>query len=148
MNEERRSKPHEILIVEDSAGDLRLMQEAFSESIIKSNITGVSDGEEALAYLRREGAFANAARPDLILLDLNLPRKDGRATLAEIKGDPKLRRIPVIMLTGSKAEEDILKAYNLNVNSYITKPSTHDELLTMVRGIEEFWMTVVHLPKD
>ncbi len=147
MNSER-VRPVEILLVEDNMGDVRLMQEAFGMAGVKNRVNVAKDGEEAIAFLRRTGEFASAPRPDLILLDLNLPRKDGREVLAEIKADTQFRRIPVVILTSSQAEEDILRAYNLNVNSYITKPSDHDHLMNMVRGIEEFWLKVVKLPKD
>lgn len=143
-----RTKPVEILLVEDNAGDVRLMREAFATAEVNCKLASARDGVEALAYLRREGDFAGVSRPDLVLLDLNLPRKDGQTVLAEMKADPALRRIPVVVLTGSRTEADILRVYNLNVNSYITKPSSPDGLLRMVRGLQEFWLTVVKLPKD
>ncbi len=136
----------EILLVEDNPGDARLAREALREAKVHNNLCWVSDGEEALAYLRREGQHANAVRPDLILLDLNLPRMDGRQVLERIKADEKLRRIPVVVLTTSQAEEDVLKAYHLNANCYITKPVDLDQFIKVVKTIEDFWLTIVKLP--
>ncbi len=147
MNFER-SRPVEILVVEDNAGDVGLVTEAFASSRIKNRITAVADGEQALEYLHGRGNYAGVARPDLILLDLAMPGISGHEVLAEIKSDAKLRRIPVIVWTNSKTSEDIGHAYDLKVNSYITKPADHDQLMEMVRGIEEFWMTVVRLPRE
>jgi CheY-like chemotaxis protein len=143
-----KAKPIEILLVEDNPGDVRLTVETFKESKIYNKLHVVSDGVEALAYLRREGKYAGAVRPDLILLDLNMPRKDGRETLAEIKADPDLLRIPVVVLTMSEAEADIVKSYDLHANSYITKPIALDKFAQIVRAIEDFWFTVVKLPGD
>jgi chemotaxis family two-component system response regulator Rcp1 len=139
-------RPIEILMVEDNPGDVRLTVEALKEGKVRNNFHTVADGEEALAYLRRRGRYAEAARPDLILLDLNLPKKSGREVLAEIKDDPELRRIPVVILTVSQAEQDILKSYNLHANFYITKPVDLDQFLEVVKSIENFWLTVVMLP--
>jgi CheY-like chemotaxis protein len=136
----------DILLVEDNPGDARLAKEALAESKIKNNLHFVGDGEEASDFLFRKGKFENAPRPDLILLDLNLPKKDGRELLAEIKNDPHLKRIPVVILTTSKAEEDIIKTYNLHANCYITKPLDLDQFMKVVKSIEEFWLTIVRLP--
>jgi CheY-like chemotaxis protein len=132
--------------VEDNPGDVRLTKEAMRESKVIVNLSVAPDGEEALAFLRKEGAYQNAPRPDLILLDLNLPRKDGREVLAEIKVDDDLRRIPVVVLTTSRAEEDILRTYNLHANCFITKPVDLDQFITVVGSISEFWFSVVRLP--
>jgi CheY-like chemotaxis protein len=134
------------LLVEDNPGDVRLTQEALREGKVRNHLHVAADGVEAMAYLRREGRHAQARQPDLILLDLNLPKKSGREVLAEIKEDPKLRRIPVVILTVSKAEEDVLKSYNLHANCYITKPVDLDQFLGVVKSIEDFWLTVVMLP--
>jgi CheY-like chemotaxis protein len=136
----------EILLVEDNPGDVRLTQEAFKESKLTNRLHIVRDGEEALAFLRREGPYAHAARPDLILLDLNLPKKDGREVLAVIKADDALKRIPVVVLTTSAAEQDILRAYELHANCYITKPMDLDQFLKVVQAIEEFWLVIVTRP--
>jgi CheY-like chemotaxis protein len=138
----------QILLVEDNSGDARLTLEALKETALYNKLQHVVDGVEALAYLRREGRHAHAARPDLILLDLNLPRKDGREVLAEIKADQELRRIPVVVLTTSQSEEDISKAYDLNANCYVAKPVDLDHFIKVVRIIEEFWLTIVKLPLD
>ena len=140
--------PIEILLVEDNPGDAELTSEALTESKLLIRLHVVRDGVEALAFLRREGGFADAPKPDLILLDLNLPRKDGRAVLAEIKQDPALRVIPVVVLTSSHAERDIARAYELNANCYVTKPVDLEQFLTIVHSIEQFWLTVVKLPKE
>ncbi len=140
------TKPIEILLVEDNPGDVRLTQEAFLESRLGNRLQVVGDGVEALEFLRKEGKYANALEPDLVLLDLNLPRKDGRETLLEIKSDPKLRRIPVIILTTSKAEEDIVKTYDAHANCFISKPVDFGEFLKVVQQIEEFWFAIVKLP--
>ncbi len=142
------SKPIEILLVEDNSGDARLAREALRDAKVRNNLTWISDGTEALAFLRREGKYAAAPRPDLILLDLNLPRKDGREVLTEIKGDDKFKRIPVVVLTTSQAEEDVLRAYHLNANCYITKPVDLDQFLKVVKTIEDFWLTIVKLPSE
>jgi len=138
----------QILLVEDNSGDARLTLEALKETALYNKLQHVVDGVEALAYLRREGRHAHAARPDLILLDLNLPRKDGREVLEEIKADQDLRRIPVVVLTTSQSEEDISKAYDLNANCYVAKPVDLDHFIKVVRIIEEFWLTIVKLPQD
>ena len=146
MSHATTGRPIEILVVEDNPGDVRLTVEALKEGKVRNNLSVVADGVEALAFLRREGKYADAARPDLILLDLNLPKKDGREVLAEIKEDPNLRRIPVVVLTTSEEEKDILQAYDLRTNAYITKPVDLDQFLTVVRSIEDFWLTIVKLP--
>jgi chemotaxis family two-component system response regulator Rcp1 len=140
------AKPIEILLVEDSPGDVRLTREAFKDSKVLNNLYVVKDGVEAMAFLRREGQYARVVRPELILLDLNLPRKNGQEVLAEIKEDPGLKRIPVIILTVSRAEEDILRSYNLHANCYITKPVELDQFLTAIKSIEDFWLAIVKLP--
>lgn len=139
-------RPVEILLVEDNPGDVRLAVEALKDAKVSNNLSIVTDGEAALEFLRRQGQYAQAARPDLVLLDLNLPRKSGREVLCDIKDDPKLRTIPVVILTTSQAEEDILKAYNCNANCYITKPVDLDQFIKVVRSIEDFWLTIVKLP--
>lgn len=139
-------RPIEILMVEDNPGDVRLTVEALKEGKVRNNFHTVEDGVEAIAYLRREGRYAKASRPDLVLLDLNLPKKSGREVLAEIKEDPDLRRIPVVILTVSQAEQDIVKSYSLHANCYITKPVDLDQFLEVVKSIENFWLTVVMLP--
>jgi len=141
-------RPIEILLVEDNPGDARLTMELLKDSKIHNRISVVKDGIEATAYLRKEAEFREAPRPDLILLDLNLPRKDGREVLAEIKQDPGLKRIPVVVLTTSSAEEDIVRSYDLHANAYITKPLDLDQFAKVVRSIEEFWFTIVKLPKE
>jgi CheY-like chemotaxis protein len=133
-------------MVEDNPGDVRLTVEALKEGKVRNNLHTVADGVQAMAFLRRQGQYADAARPDLVLLDLNLPKMNGREVLAEIKDDPELRRIPVVILTVSKAEQDILKSYNLHANCYITKPVDLDQFLGVVKAIEDFWLTVVMLP--
>ena len=138
--------PIEILLVEDSPGDVRLTREAFKDGKVLNNLHVAKDGVEALAFLRREGEYAHAVRPNLILLDLNLPRKNGTEVLAEIKADPDLKRIPVVILTMSQAEEDILKTYNLHANCYIKKPVELNQFMEVVRAIEGFWMAIVELP--
>jgi CheY-like chemotaxis protein len=135
-------------MVEDNPGDVRLTQEALKDGKVLNNLHVVGDGVEALAFLRQEGQYADAPRPDVILLDLNMPRMNGREVLAEIKGDEKLRRIPVVILTVSKAEEDILKSYDLNANCYVTKPLSLDQFMKVVKAIEEFWFTIVTLPPN
>jgi len=140
-------RPAEILLVEDNPGDVRLAVEALREGQVGNNLRVATDGVEALAYLRREGSFVDAPRPDLILLDLNLPRKDGREVLAELKVDEALRTIPVVILTSSKADEDIARSYDLHANCYLTKPVDLDEYLAVVKAIEGFWLTVVALPR-
>ena len=141
-----KSKPIEILLVEDSAGDVRLVKEALKENKFLNNLYVARDGVEAMKFLHQEGKYADAVRPDLILLDLNLPKKDGREVLAEVKGDEDLKRIPVVIMTVSEAEEDILKTYNLHANCYITKPIDLGQFIKVVRSIESFWLTIVKLP--
>jgi two-component system, chemotaxis family, response regulator Rcp1 len=136
----------EILLVEDNPGDVRLTREALKEGKVRNRLNVVMDGDAALAYLRREGDYASATRPDLILLDLNLPKKDGREVLAEIKKDPSLRRIPVVILTTSSAEKDVLQTYDLQANCYITKPVQLGEFLSVVKSIDDFWLALVRLP--
>jgi CheY-like chemotaxis protein len=148
MNIQALGRPIEVLLVEDNPGDVRLTREALKESKLLINMRVVADGVEALAFLRREGKYANTSRPDLILLDLNLPKQDGREVLAVIKSDENLRRIPVVVLTVSQAEEDILKSYNLNANCYINKPVDLDRFIRVVKSIEDFWLTIVKLPPD
>ena len=140
--------PIEVLLVEDDPGDVLMTQEAFEEHKVRNRLTVVSDGAEALNYLRREGQYADAVRPDLILLDLNLPRRDGREVLAEIKKDEELCRIPVVVLTTSQAEEDVLRSYQLHANAYVTKPVDFDSFVEVVRKIEEFFAHVVRLPSQ
>ena len=138
----------EILLVEDNPGDVRLTMETMRDVRVLNHVSVAKDGVEALAFLRRHGEYREAVRPDLILLDLNLPKKDGREVVAEIKGDPKLRQIPVVILTTSEAEQDILKAYDLYANSYITKPVDLEQFIKVVKLIEDFWLTIVKLPSD
>ena len=134
-------------MVEDNPGDVRLTMEAFKEGKIRNHLSVVSDGVEALAFLRREGLYANAPRPDIILLDLNLPKKDGREVLAEIKADEDLKRVPVVVLTTSDADKDVLRIYDLHANCYITKPVDFEQFVTVVKTIEDFWFNVVKLSK-
>lgn len=136
----------QILLVEDNPGDVRLTQEALKDSKVHIHLDVVSDGVEAMAYLRRSGSYTSAPRPDIVLLDLNLPRKDGRAVLAEIKADESLRRIPVVILTTSDDEHDILRSYDLHANCYITKPLDLRQFATIVKTIENFWFQIVKLP--
>jgi two-component system, chemotaxis family, response regulator Rcp1 len=143
----KQSRPVEVLLVEDNPGDVRLTQEALKDGRVLVNLTVAYDGVEALDILRRTGSHANKARPDLILLDLNLPKKNGREVLEVIKADDDLKRIPVIVMTTSKAEQDIHRAYHLNANCYVTKPVDLDEFLNVVRSIEDFWLTIVTLPQ-
>jgi chemotaxis family two-component system response regulator Rcp1 len=139
-------KPVELLLVEDNPGDVRLTQEALKESSMNVHLNVAKDGVEALDFLYHKDPFRNAPQPDLILLDLNLPRKSGREVLSEIKADPKLKRIPVLVMTTSRAEQDIQRAYQLNANCYITKPMDLDDFLRTVRAIEEFWLNTATLP--
>lgn len=142
----RSVSPIEILLVEDAPGDVRWTVEALKEGKFHNNLSVVGDGVEALAFLRRAGKYAKAPRPDLILLDLNLPIKDGREVLAEIKADENLRNIPIVVLTMSLNEQDVLKSYNLQANCYITKPVSAQQFVEVVRSIESFWFSVVKLP--
>lgn len=141
-------KPVEILLVEDNPGDVRLTKEALKEAKVINNLTVLKDGVEALAFLRRQGTYDNAITPHLILLDLNLPKKDGREVLAEIKADETLKRIPVVVLTTSQDEQDIFKSYNLHANCYVTKPVDLEQFMTVVKSIEDFWLGIVMLPKN
>ena len=141
-----QGKVIDILLVEDNPGDVVLAQEALKESKVRNKLFVVDDGVEAIAFLRKEGKYAGASRPDLILLDLNLPRKSGREVLAEVKIDEDLKRIPVVVLTVSKAEEDIIKCYNHHANCYITKPLDFNQFMEVTKSIEEFWLTIVKLP--
>ena len=135
-------------MVEDNPGDVRLTVEALKENKLHNNLHVVGDGEEAMAFLRRESEYADVPRPDLILLDLNMPKKDGRETLAEIKEDPDLKRIPVVILTTSQVEENVLKTYDLHANCYVTKPVDLDQFIKVVKTIEAFWLTIVRLPVE
>jgi CheY-like chemotaxis protein len=146
MSQHTKIQPIEILLVEDNEGDARLAKEALRDSKVKNTIHHVNDGVAAMAFLRREGKYASAPRPDLVLLDLNLPRKDGREVLADFKQDEDLKRIPVVILTVSNDEADILKSYNLHANCYITKPIDLAQFLKVVKSIEDFWLTIVKLP--
>lgn len=148
MSLEILSRPIDILLVEDSPADVRLTRETLAEGKVRNTLSVVADGMEALAFLRRGKGFAGAPRPDLILLDLNLPRKDGREVLEEVKADPDLRRIPVVVLTTSRAEEDILRSYNLHANCYISKPVDLEQFFTVIKAIDDFWLTVVKLPAE
>jgi chemotaxis family two-component system response regulator Rcp1 len=148
MNTQTLGQRIEILLVEDNPGDVRLTIEALREAKVRNSLYVVSDGEEALAFLRQEDEYADAPRPHVILLDLNLPGKDGREVLAEVKADGSLRRIPVVVLTMSRAEDDIFRSYDLHANCYITKPVELNQFLEVVRSIEDFWLSVVKLPAD
>ncbi|WP_375443237.1 response regulator [uncultured Nostoc sp.] len=140
--------PIEVLLVEDNPGDAQLTRIALEDSKISIHLNVVEDGVEAMAFLRKQEKYVKAAHPDIVLLDLNLPRKDGREVLAEIKADEKLKRIPVVILTTSQSEEDILKAYNLSANCYITKPVDFDQFVKIVQSIENFWFAIVKLPPE
>lgn len=146
MTEQRGGAPVDILLVEDNPGDVRLTREAFKEARISNELHVARDGEAALDFLHQRGEFEDAPRPRLILLDLNLPKRDGDEVLAEIKADESLRSIPVTVLTSSAAEEDIARSYNLHTNAYLTKPIDPDEFVDVVRSFEEFWFTLVQLP--
>jgi CheY-like chemotaxis protein len=146
MTPKPAGQPIEVLLVEDDPGDVLLIREAFDFNKVHNNLNVVNDGEQALAYLRREGEYAGSLRPDLILLDLNLPRKDGREVLAEVKADETLRAIPVVVLTTSEAEEDVLKSYQLHANAYVTKPVDFERFVSIVRQIDDFFVSVVRLP--
>jgi two-component system, chemotaxis family, response regulator Rcp1 len=148
MTENSMLHPVEILLVEDNPADVRLTQEALKENKMVNNLSVVIDGVEAINYLRKKGKYTKVTRPDIILLDLNLPKKDGREVLAEIKQDNALKRIPVVILTSSQAEEDIVKTYNLHANCYITKPVDFDQFMKVVNSIEDFWLTIVKLPPN
>ncbi len=146
MTDQTGGEPINILMVEDNPGDARLTREALKESKLSNNLFHALDGVEAMAFLRREPPFADVPQPDIVLLDLNLPRKDGREVLAEMKEDPELKHIPVVVLTTSEAENDILRSYKLHCNCYITKPVDLDKFIQIVHGIEDFWLSVVKLP--
>jgi chemotaxis family two-component system response regulator Rcp1 len=148
VNESRLVKPIDILLVEDNAGDVELAREALGDCKLHNRLHAVDDGEKAMAFLRRQDPYAEAPRPDLILLDLNLPRKDGREVLAEVKADDSLKSIPVVILTTSRAEEDVLKSYNLHANCYITKPMGLDQFMHVVKSIQDFWLSIVVLPPN
>jgi chemotaxis family two-component system response regulator Rcp1 len=148
MRSRGSGKPIDVLLVEDNPGDVRLTVEVLKEGKVHNTLSVVSDGVEAMEFLKRRGRFAGASRPDLILLDLNLPRKDGREVLQEIKADEELRSIPVVVLTTSQAEQDIVKTYDLHANCYITKPVDLDQFIGVVRSIEDFWLTIVRLPAN
>jgi CheY-like chemotaxis protein len=148
MQTSKNVRPVQILLVEDNPGDVGLTIEALKEAKVLNKLTVVKDGIEALSLLRRQGQHAHATRPDLILLDLNLPKKDGREVLAEIKADDNLKRIPVIILTTSQNEQDVVKSYNLYANCYITKPLDLDQFIKVVKSIEDFWLGIVVLPKN
>ena len=141
-----QARPVEILLVEDNPGDVRLTREALKEGKVYNNLHWAKDGVEALEYLKREGKHVDATRPDIILLDLNLPKKDGREVLAVIKNDERLMRIPVVVLTTSKAEEDVMRSYALHANCYVTKPVDLEKFIVVVQSIDRFWLTVVTLP--
>jgi chemotaxis family two-component system response regulator Rcp1 len=146
MRHSKACKPIEILMAEDNPGDVRLTMEALRDAKVLNRMSVAVDGVETMAFLRRQGEYANAPRPDLVLLDLNMPRKDGREVLAEVKADPDLRRIPVVVLTTSTAEKDIMESYDLHANCYIAKPVDLDQFLDVVKSIEDFWLTIVKLP--
>jgi chemotaxis family two-component system response regulator Rcp1 len=148
INGSTAGRPIEILLVEDNPGDVRLTIEGLNESKVRNNLHVARDGVEAMEFLRREGQHAGPVRPDLILLDLNLPRMDGREVLSEIKSDPKLKTIPVVVLTTSRAEQDVLRSYELQANCYITKPVDLEQFITVVKSIEDFWFTIVTLPRQ
>lgn len=146
MSGEIFGKAIEILLIEDNPADTRLLLEAFKDGKVHNHINTLTNGIDALAFLRKEGIFSNVNRPDIILLDLNLPKKDGREVLQEVKSDRDLKNIPVVILTSSSAEEDILRSYNLHANCYINKPVDLDQFMNIVKSIENFWMTIVKLP--
>jgi chemotaxis family two-component system response regulator Rcp1 len=148
MGQAKLAQPIEILLVEDNPGDVDLAREALKESRVSNQVHVVTDGVAAMAFLRRTGKHKDAARPDLVLLDLNLPKKDGREVLAEIKGDPDLKHIPVVILTTSTDEADVVKTYNLHANCYITKPIDFVQFMKVVKAIEDFWFTIVRLPPN
>lgn len=147
MNPANCARPLEILLVEDNLADVRLTEEALKDNKVANRLHVAGDGEQAMAFLRREGKYANVPRPDLVLLDLNLPRMDGREVLREMKEDNGLRRIPVVILTTSRADEDVLRTYDLHANCYITKPVDFDQFISIVQSIEQFWLCLVRLPK-
>jgi CheY-like chemotaxis protein len=140
--------PISILLVEDNPADVRLTREALKEGRVHNELNVVPDGVEALSYLRQEGKYRDARRPDLVLLDLNLPRMDGREVLREVKSDERLKTIPIVVLTTSAAEQDVARSYGLHANSYVTKPVDLDEFIAVIRSIEDFWLTIVTLPRE
>ena len=146
MSDYQPNVPIEVLLVEDDPGDVLMTQEAFKDYKIANNLSVVTNGEDAITYLRKQGAFVDTPTPDLVLLDLNLPRRDGREVLREIKGDLQLRRIPVVVLTTSDAEEDVLATYDLHANAYVRKPVDFEQFVAAVRAIDDFFITVVRLP--
>jgi CheY-like chemotaxis protein len=146
MSELPSGRPIDVLLVEDDPGDVLMTQEAFKDYKVANSLHVVTNGEDAIAYLRREGPFADAPVPDLVLLDLNLPRRDGREVLREVKNDRELRRIPIVVLTTSDAEEDVLASYDLHANAYVRKPVDFEQFLKAVRAIDDFFITVVRLP--
>lgn len=148
MNETEIGKVIEILLVEDNPGDVRLTLEAFKEGKLINNLSVVGDGVEAMAFLRKEGKYTDKPYPDLILLDLNMPKMDGREVLAEIKKDTNLKHIPVVILTTSQAEQDILKSYDLHANCYISKPVDLDQFNVVIKSIQDFWLSIVKLPRS
>lgn len=148
MSDQLMDKPVEILLVEDNPGDVRLTQEILKEGKVLNNLHVVSDGMAALAFLRQEGLYREAVRPDVILLDLNLPKKNGQEVLLDIKTDPQLKQIPVVILTTSEAEQDIIQVYSSHANCYITKPVDLDQFILVIKVIEEFWLTIVKLPSN
>ena len=148
MTNTQDSKPVEILLVEDNPGDIRLTQEAFKEGNINNQIHVTKDGNDALDFVYQRGEYTDAVRPDIILLDLNLPRKNGDEVLEEIKADPDLKQIPVVVLTTSAADEDILNSYKLHTNAYLTKPVDPDEFIDLIRSFEDFWLELVKLPAE
>ncbi len=148
MPSQRSGKPIEILLAEDNPGDVRLTEKALKEGKVLNNLSVVKDGVEAMDFLNKKGKYTDAPRPDLILLDLNLPKKNGREVLTEIKDDPNFKRIPVVILTVSKDEQDIIESYNLYANCYITKPVDLDQFINVVRSIEDFWLSIVKLPPN
>ena len=146
MTEELQSRPVEILLVEDDPGDVMMTQEAFADHKVANQLHVVTDGAEAMSFMRREDQYADSPRPDLVLLDLNLPKMDGREVLQAIKSDPDLASIPVVVLTTSEAEEDVLRSYSLHANAYVTKPVDFERFISVVREIDDFFVTVVRLP--
>lgn len=146
MKKRKSLESIEILLVEDNPGDVRLIEEVLKDGKVRNNMHVVADGVEAMAFLRREGEYAGLSLPDLVLLDLNLPKKDGREVLEEIKKDQELKHIPVVVLTTSKAEQDVLRSYDLHANCYITKPVDLDQFISVVKSIEDFWLSIVKLP--
>jgi CheY-like chemotaxis protein len=148
MTSGKTAKPIDILLIEDNPGDVRLTREALKEAKVRNTLQVVQDGEEAMAYLQRVGRYKDATRPDVIFLDLNLPRKTGLEVLKDVKADNDLRRIPIVVITTSSAEQDIIRSYDLHANCYVTKPVDLGQFLEVVKSIDEFWLTIVRLPSD